>query len=73
MESVMSDLSNTCMEAYETSKARPSGLRNLFSSLMREVRLRRAMRELSALDDEMLHDIGLGPGNIEDAVRCGRH
>jgi uncharacterized protein YjiS (DUF1127 family) len=31
------------------------------------------MRELSALDDEMLHDIGLGPGNIEDAVRCGRH
>jgi uncharacterized protein YjiS (DUF1127 family) len=68
----MSALSNTCTEAYESSSARPSGLKNLFSAVMREIRLRRAMRELSALDDAMLHDIGLGHGNIEDAVRCGR-
>ncbi|WP_423790812.1 DUF1127 domain-containing protein [Microvirga solisilvae] len=30
------------------------------------------MREVASLDDAMLHDIGLGPGNIEDAVRHGR-
>lgn len=67
----MSDVSSTHSEARGIS-ARPSGLRNLFSAVMREIRLRRAMRELSALDDAMLQDIGLGPGSIEDAVRCGR-
>lgn len=68
----MSALSNTCSETYETAETRSSGLKNLFSAVMREIRLRRAMRELSALDDAMLHDIGLGHGNIEDAVSCGR-
>ncbi|KLK94755.1 hypothetical protein AA309_02000 [Microvirga vignae] len=68
----MSALSNTCPETYETAATRPSGLKDLFSAVMREIRLRRAMREMAALDDAMLQDIGLGPGGIEDAVRCGR-
>jgi uncharacterized protein YjiS (DUF1127 family) len=68
----MSAFSNTRPETYETVTTRSSGLKNLFSAVMREIRIRRAMREVAALDDAMLHDIGLGPGNIEDAVRCGR-
>ncbi|MCG7393354.1 DUF1127 domain-containing protein [Microvirga sp. ACRRW] len=68
----MSALSNTCTETYETSPARSSAFRNLVSAVMREIRLRRAMREVAALDDAALHDIGLGSGGIEDAVRHGR-
>ncbi len=68
----MSAYSNTCTETFETPAARPTVLKNLFSAVMREIRLRRAMREVASLDDAMLHDIGLGPGNIEDAVRHGR-
>ncbi|MBQ0822186.1 DUF1127 domain-containing protein [Microvirga sp. HBU67558] len=40
---------------------------------MHEIEIRRALREVSALDDAAMHDIGLTPGNIEDVVRCGRH
>lgn len=68
----MSAFSNTSITHYETPATRPAGLRNLFSAVMREIRIRRAMREVSALDDAMLQDIGVGPGNIEDAVRHGR-
>jgi uncharacterized protein YjiS (DUF1127 family) len=35
-------------------------------------RQRRAVRELRALDQRMLADIGLGYGEIESAVRRGR-
>jgi uncharacterized protein YjiS (DUF1127 family) len=35
-------------------------------------RQRRAVRELGALDQRMLADIGLGYGEIESAVRRGR-
>jgi uncharacterized protein YjiS (DUF1127 family) len=35
-------------------------------------RQRRAIRELRALDQRMLADIGLGYGEIESAVRRGR-
>ncbi|MEZ0169452.1 DUF1127 domain-containing protein [Microvirga sp. TS319] len=70
----MSDFSNTCTEAYETSATRASGFRSFFSAVMREIRIRRALREVSALDDAILQDIGLGPshGAIEGAVRHGR-
>jgi uncharacterized protein YjiS (DUF1127 family) len=68
----MSAFSNTCSETYETPSARLAVLKNLFAAVMREIRLRRAMREVAALDDAMLQDIGLGPGSIEDAVRHGR-
>ncbi|MBA1158711.1 DUF1127 domain-containing protein [Microvirga mediterraneensis] len=52
---------------------RPSRIRSLFAALMHEIEIRRALRNVSSLDDAMLHDIGLTPGNIEDAVRYGRH
>jgi uncharacterized protein YjiS (DUF1127 family) len=68
----MSAFSTTCTETFESPAARPSVLKNLFSSVMREIRLRRAMREVASLDEAMLQDIGLGPGSIEDAVRHGR-
>ncbi|MXQ11519.1 DUF1127 domain-containing protein [Microvirga makkahensis] len=70
----MSDFSNTCTESYETSAARASGLRSFFSAVMREIRIRRALREVSALDDAILQDIGLGPSHsgIESAIRNGR-
>ena len=60
----MSAFSNTCPETFEASENRPAGLKNLFSAVMREIRIRRAMREVAALDDAMLQDIGLGPGSI---------
>lgn len=68
----MSALSNTCTGTYETSSPRLAGFRKLFSAVVREIRIRRALREVSSLDDAMLHDIGLGLGSIEDAVRHGR-
>ena len=43
------------------------------ASLVDELGQRKAMRELRALDDRMLADIGLRPGEIETAARYGRH
>lgn len=40
--------------------------------ISREWRLRRAIREVGALDEAMLHDMGVAPGGIEHAVRQGR-
>jgi uncharacterized protein YjiS (DUF1127 family) len=65
--------SNPCDWTSEPAAEKPSRIRNLFASLRREIEIRRALREVSSLDDEMLHDIGLTPGNIEDSIRCGRH
>src|SRR5262249_34917095 len=39
--------------------------------LSAQQRLRRAVRELHRLDDRMLRDIGVTPGEIESAVRHG--
>lgn len=50
-----------------------SRIRSLFAALVHEIEIRRALRDVSSLDEAMLHDIGLTPGNMEDAVRCGRH
>ena len=41
-------------------------------SLVRELRLRRAIRAMQDLDEAMLHDVGLTRDGIEDAVRHGR-
>lgn len=69
----MSNVSNLSPQTYhEPSSARASGLRSLFSAMVREIRIRRALREAAALDDAVLHDIGLGPGSLEDAIRHGR-
>src|SRR3954453_21122806 len=38
----------------------------------REVRARRGLREIGSLDEAMLRDIGVGPGELEDVVRHGR-
>ena len=57
----------------EHPSAKPSRIKSLLATLIHEIEIRRALREVSTLDDAMLHDIGLTPGNIEDAIRCGRH
>jgi uncharacterized protein YjiS (DUF1127 family) len=59
-----------CTSARTARK--PSRLSDLMASLMREIEIRRALREVSTLDEAMLHDIGISPGGIEEAVRCGR-
>jgi uncharacterized protein YjiS (DUF1127 family) len=44
----------------------------VFLAIAQEIRLRRDLRRLQGLDDAMLRDIGLGRGELEDAVRHGR-
>ncbi len=48
-------------------------LLDLGGHIMRELRLRRAIRDVQELDDAMLHDIGLTRDAAESAVRHGRH
>jgi uncharacterized protein YjiS (DUF1127 family) len=72
-ETAMTAHSTTCDWTSEQPAPKPSLIRSLFASLRREIEIRRALREVNSLDDEMLHDIGLTPGNIEDSIRCGRH
>lgn len=64
---------STCDWTSKPSTAKPSRIRSLFAALVHEIEIRRALRDVSTLDDAMLHDIGLTPGNMEDAVRYGRH
>ena len=52
--------------------AGPSWWERLARRVANEYRVRRAMREMRALDDRMVHDIGLGRGGIEYVVRFGR-
>ena len=42
------------------------------ATLRREIAIRRAVRDLSGASEAMLRDIGLSPGEIEDAARNGR-
>lgn len=51
---------------------KPSRLTGLVSALKREFEIRRALREVGSLDEAMLRDIGINPGSLEYAVRCGR-
>lgn len=44
----------------------------LGAALARAYRLRRDARELARYSDRMLHDVGLGRGEIESAVRIAR-
>jgi uncharacterized protein YjiS (DUF1127 family) len=71
-ETIMSAHSATCDWTSEKKDSTPSRFWNLVTSIRHELRIRRALRHVSTLDDAMLHDIGIGPGGIEDAVRCGR-
>src|SRR6478735_1244810 len=55
---------------------RPHGplhiLTQIGRAFAREVRARRGLREIGSLDEAMLRDIGIGPGELEDVVRHGR-
>lgn len=62
----------SCDWTADQKATKPSRIKSLFAALMHEIEIRRALRDVSSLDDTMLHDIGLTPGNIEGAVRCGR-
>jgi uncharacterized protein YjiS (DUF1127 family) len=48
------------------------GLAWVVVAIFRELRIRRDMRQLAAMDDAMLKDIGLRRGEIEYSVRYGR-
>ncbi len=71
----MSDLLIRCsasdMSGPEAA-AGPSWWARLARATMTEYRIRRAMREIRALDDRMLHDVGLDRGGVEYAARFGR-
>ena len=47
-------------------------LLDLGGHIVRELRLRRAIRDVQELDDAILHDIGLTRDSVESAVRYGR-
>ena len=68
----MTDLSAAFHWTSRTT-AGPSRIGGLFGALLREIRIRRALRHVSALDDHALCDIGLSRGSVEDAVRHGRY
>jgi len=44
----------------------------IVAAIAEELRIRRDMRELGAMDDGMLKDIGLARADIGSAVRYGR-
>ena len=56
----------------DSPAAKPSRIQSLVGALAREIRVRRALRDVASLDDAALCDIGLCRGGIEDAIRHGR-
>ncbi len=48
------------------------GLHNAAGGLVREMRIRRDMRHLESLSDNILSDIGISRGQITNALRQGR-
>lgn len=81
MEAAMPDVSTvrshaprprqpTIFDACLAAAAR--GLAWLIAAIAHELRIRRDMRQLAAMDDHMLKDIGLHRGEIEHCVRYGR-
>jgi uncharacterized protein YjiS (DUF1127 family) len=81
MEAVMSEVSTvrshaprsrqpTIFDACLAAAAR--GLAWLIAAITHELRIRRDMRQLAAMDDHMLKDIGLHRAEIEHCVRYGR-
>jgi uncharacterized protein YjiS (DUF1127 family) len=56
----------------DVGRAVALGLAGALGSLVKEVRIRRSMTELSGMGEHMLHDLGLTRGDIEHVVRHGR-
>jgi uncharacterized protein YjiS (DUF1127 family) len=52
--------------------AAPRGSARLIGAIAHELRIRRDMRQLAAMDDYMLKDIGLHRSEIEHCVRYGK-
>ena len=57
----------------EQTTRKQSRILSLVGAVVKEIQLRRALRDVSALDDTALVDMGISRGGIEDAVRHGRH
>jgi uncharacterized protein YjiS (DUF1127 family) len=81
MEAAMSDVSTVRSHAPRQRQAAifdaclaaaMRGIMLLIAAIADELRLRRDMRQLAAMDDQMLKDIGLRRGEIEYCVRYGR-
>jgi uncharacterized protein YjiS (DUF1127 family) len=71
----MSSLLIECsaLETYALkATAGPSWRGRLMRLIANEYRIRRGTREMRALDDRMLRDVGLDHGGIECAARFGR-
>ena len=69
----MSSLSSAFEWNTEQTSRKPNAILGLVGAIVREIRLRRALRDVGALDDSALLDMGISRGGIEDAVRHGRN
>lgn len=59
-------------ERHATVASSGPFLHRLVTGLVRAWRIRRDTRELMGLSDQVLHDLGLGRGEVEGVVRHGR-
>ena len=48
------------------------GIATALSAVVKEIRVRRAVHELSGMGEDMLRDIGLTRDDVERVVRYGR-
>lgn len=69
----MSSFTNAFEWTAEQTNQKQGLIRSLVSSVLKEIHLRRALRDVEALDDSALVDMGISRGGIEDAVRHGRN
>ena len=72
----MTAYSTTCDWTSEKPAPKTSRIRSFFASLMHEIEIRRALREVGTLDEAALHDIGIsarqhrGRRPLRPALRC---
>jgi uncharacterized protein YjiS (DUF1127 family) len=68
----MTSFTHTFDWTHEGASRKQGFLRGLVGTVLKEIQLRRALRDVGALDDAALLDMGISRGGIEDAVRHGR-